>query len=474
MALAIDVELLTGTYEAGLGGERPEWPPHPARLFCALVAQARSDTELDALRWLEQQGAAEVLASSAAPSTLRAFVPVNAVVQKTKSNYVARTNGQRAWPRALPAVPFVRFHWSEATPSGELSDTLRSLGARVSYLGRPAGMVLVTVHAEPSPLGFNLHRFVPAEDGPELLRVPYPGYVEALRSAFASDEAADTVSRKVSYAEVLSDHPPPSAPSEAAGPYARLFTLGFPPGSGIAGWHAARVARAFRDAVLSRLGAPLPTDPWPAFQEPALTSIHGHAKGIEPTRRCAFLPLPFVGSAHATGDLVGVGIAVGADVDPELRRALLQLLGLDRDEGPRLTTLHVPRPGITLPLAPADDRWTLEPDRWRGPASRWASVLPVILDRWPKRRHTVESLMAESLVLAGYPLPTSVEVRRGSAIAGAPLLRRGDRKRRASEPDRAWAHVVLEFPRPVVGPVVVGNLRFLGLGLCSPLRDGDG
>ena len=42
--LTIAVELLTGSYDAGDADDRrlAEWPPHPARLFCAMVAAART------------------------------------------------------------------------------------------------------------------------------------------------------------------------------------------------------------------------------------------------------------------------------------------------------------------------------------------------------------------------------------------------------------------------------------------------
>lgn len=46
MMLAVEIELLTGRYVATQFNDRnkPEWPPHPGRLFCALVA-AWADTE---------------------------------------------------------------------------------------------------------------------------------------------------------------------------------------------------------------------------------------------------------------------------------------------------------------------------------------------------------------------------------------------------------------------------------------------
>lgn len=68
---AIRVELLGGVYRASSFEDRrrPEWPPHPARLFYAAVAVVHDHdppltAELDALRWWEGLGAPEVHASS--------------------------------------------------------------------------------------------------------------------------------------------------------------------------------------------------------------------------------------------------------------------------------------------------------------------------------------------------------------------------------------------------------------------------
>ncbi|WP_300613165.1 type I-U CRISPR-associated protein Csb2 [Trebonia sp.] len=64
---AIAVELLAGRYTATQFNDRsqPEWPPHPARLFSALVAAWADSEEPDpgeraALRWLEDQGAPDI------------------------------------------------------------------------------------------------------------------------------------------------------------------------------------------------------------------------------------------------------------------------------------------------------------------------------------------------------------------------------------------------------------------------------
>ncbi len=60
--LTLEIELLTGVYRAALpDGSSAEWPPHPERVFSALV-QAWADGGCDsqeraALEWIEKQPA---------------------------------------------------------------------------------------------------------------------------------------------------------------------------------------------------------------------------------------------------------------------------------------------------------------------------------------------------------------------------------------------------------------------------------
>ena len=82
--LAIEVNFLTGRFVATAHNDREisEWPPHPARLFSALVASwaeaGEDDTERQALQWLEAQPPPALAASEANPRrTVSHFVPVN-------------------------------------------------------------------------------------------------------------------------------------------------------------------------------------------------------------------------------------------------------------------------------------------------------------------------------------------------------------------------------------------------------------
>ncbi|MBN2293776.1 MAG: type I-U CRISPR-associated protein Cas5/Cas6, partial [Pirellulales bacterium] len=78
---AITIDYLTGVCyanerAAGRPGV-PEWPPHPERLFQALVASS-TERDNEALRWIAAQPAPSIVAGEAkARHTLSMFSPAN-------------------------------------------------------------------------------------------------------------------------------------------------------------------------------------------------------------------------------------------------------------------------------------------------------------------------------------------------------------------------------------------------------------
>lgn len=108
---AIAVELLCGRYTAMQFNDRtrPEWPPHPARVFSAMVA-AWADTdepdpdERNALRWLEQQDPPAIRCSQGrGRQVVTHFVPVNdptALTRDISRTYDAMTQAARALQEA--------------------------------------------------------------------------------------------------------------------------------------------------------------------------------------------------------------------------------------------------------------------------------------------------------------------------------------------------------------------------------------
>lgn len=106
--LAIELHFLTGRAVLTAHNDREcaEWPPHPARVFSALVAALfagdASPAEREALRWLAALPAPAIWASDASPrAVLKYFVPTNDVSAHIKRhNLLARKADQEEWLRA--------------------------------------------------------------------------------------------------------------------------------------------------------------------------------------------------------------------------------------------------------------------------------------------------------------------------------------------------------------------------------------
>ena len=104
-SIGIEVNFLTDRYVATWFNDRrnPEWPPHPARLFSALVAvwaeNGSHEDERLALEWLEGQDPPRIAASDAVQrSVVSHFVPVN------DATVLARTWHQRKAEKVTKAV----------------------------------------------------------------------------------------------------------------------------------------------------------------------------------------------------------------------------------------------------------------------------------------------------------------------------------------------------------------------------------
>ena len=96
--LAVEINFLTGRYVASAHYDRdaPEWPPHPARLFSALVdiwadQEPPSPVERRALEWLEEQSPPAIsLSEATVRSVVTHFVPVNHVNGVSSTHYKKR------------------------------------------------------------------------------------------------------------------------------------------------------------------------------------------------------------------------------------------------------------------------------------------------------------------------------------------------------------------------------------------------
>ncbi|MCK6575898.1 type I-U CRISPR-associated protein Csb2 [Myxococcota bacterium] len=568
---AIAVELLTGAYRASHFADRdaPEWPPHPARLFSALVAAAAHPlddgppdaTALDAparevLLWLESQPPPTITASPLSEISIRGapsrrgviypvehFVPVNdtsahgwtrieaawaaldaspvddtprgnkalaklrdaldkavereiaapAVAKSTASVLavlpVHRGKQARTYPTVVPADPLVTFSWPDVTLPPALFEPLVSLCRRVTRLGHSAS--LVSCRLSTADASATAPTWVPRADGDTVLRWVGSGQVPALEANHARLASAGVRSGVLPAVPTVYGPPEPATTAPRSVFSARpenWIVFERRSGERFSLRHTVPLMRALRAALLRAADTT-----WPA-------SLCGHdAQGAPaPGHHLAFVPLPFVDHEHAHGGILGVAIVPPADLSTVDRAQLLD--AVDALAWQTATAGPPGEPAITLRLylgaagearfadRPADATTaSTDPRTWLGPSTRWATVTPVVLGRFPgdlrspnaakaerAQREAIATLV-ESVVRSGLPPPVDVRLSHTPVVHGA--LHAGDvlpYTRGRGGPAMFHIHARFEFAKPVAGPVLVGAGRHLGMGLCRPLHASGG
>ena len=479
--LTFEVELLTGVYRAGLpDGSGAEWPPHPERLFSAL-AQAWGDGGCDseeraALEWLERQDAPWIEADNygewverTAPTV---FVPPN----DNRGDEIRvlpehRRRQARVFLAAVPTNTIIRFGWPQASPSKQEREALDALVRRVASLGHSSSFVRIALVERGPALEHRL--WLPSADGAISLRVPHEGRLARLVQWHRNHERPGGGAAARYIAPRNKDQPEPIKSLFGAATDWFVFedAGGFRPD--ILGF--AQVAKRVRDSVMT-LGPQPP---------PEVLSGHAPNGGATARPHLAVVPLANVGWQHATGDLLGFAVVLPRAIEPADRRLVLKALAkfaqIDLG-GDAHAKLNLGGAGVwTLEQIAMPVRSSLKPARYCGTAATWASVTPMLLDRFPDHGDTIEEarLIAAACRNIELPEPVAIEIHKHSAIKGASSAypARGERNRPdwsfpkgtkfASRPRR---HVVLHFAENIEGPVILGAGRFQGFGLCLPLN----
>jgi CRISPR-associated protein Csb2 len=189
-----------------------------------------------------------------------------------------------------------------------------------------------------------------------------------------------------------------------------------------------------------------------------LLSGHGHHS------HCALAALSFAGHEHADGRLMGVAVILPRDISPLDRRKIVRLCaGLEqinlKENG---AFWNVELSGFDRP------RVALNPLTWMRASEKWASVTPVLLDQFPKKRRPVEEIIRLACERIGLPAPLQVEHGPYSTIPGVSPVPGFRIRRKSGERPRWGIHLKLRFATPVRGPILIGAGRFFGLGLLRP------
>lgn len=430
----------------------PEWPPHPSRLYSALVASAYhsnsgiDDAQRAALQWFEALPPPVISCPQAdvRPLPVSYVPPGDSVERKGKKKEVVYEHGVHRWrqPRHFPSAvvlgdPTVIYQW-ENEPAQRILATLDGLAAGITHVGTSHAMALVCARAG-KRVGHAT--FVPDADGNVFLRVPSPGRLDELDHLFANQSgprrpapaceqlAAYHAGGQTKRNVIQSDHD--------------FFVLRLT-GSMHTADAAAYLAKAFRAAIMSILGDKAPD------------AVHGHGEDAH----VGWLPLPDVGHPRANGVISGIAVAIPRRLRAAARRLILSAIN-------RLRRLRLPdgRVAIISSLSPAERLpAALDSATWIRSSAAWSTVTPVVLDRPPKKSTAarLNDAMAQSIRFAGYPAPVEIEISAYGLFRGSPAAYRLPGK-------KPRYHATVRFDRPIMGPVIAGRLRFFGIGLFRPV-----
>ena len=442
--IGIEVNFLTGRFVATCHNDRrqPEWPPHPARLFSALVsawadAEEPDATERAALEWLESQAPPDIAASEAvARRAVSHFVPVNDASVVSTSWYERGADNVSGLAAQL--------HAERAASDGEVTrraeqierklNKARDVGDQVGGAGKtnPASAVAML----PEQRG-KQGRFFPSvtPDDPRvrflwevqasdevaealdrlLRRVTRLGHPSSLVSCrlianasgatFEVGEAGDNMRavRRGQLAELERQFARHRGIKPRALPYASVqyravaesarqperehkpntagqwIVFELMPGfRSFPATRAVELATAMRAAVFHHVEDPIPEE------------ISGHLPDGRPTAvpHVAFLPLPYVGFEHADGRLLGLAVSVPDAVSADARREVYRAIGnwerSARHDDLRLTlgaqgVVHLRRQRGPATLI------SLRTGAWSRASCRWVSATPIALPRHPGR-----------------------------------------------------------------------------------------
>lgn len=482
----------------GMHQGAPEWPPAPARIFQALVAgvargHSLPDTVTAALRWLEGLPPPVIAAPRhTVGQAVSLYVPNNdADALADPSDVSSIRTAKQVQPSLFSATQPLLYAWHLL--GGDCPEQALVEAAHAVYqLGRGVDMAWADARVLPDDelqtmlLHYRGIVHQPSSDATSgrSLPCPAPGALDSLVLRHRAPRLrVDGVGKK---ARVLfTNAPKPRFASVSYAPTRRLALYDLRERGTTKPWpwpqhRASALVEKVRDAAANRLRQALP-DAAAAIERSLVGRAADGSGSVPLAQRVHIVPLPSIGSVHA---------------DQAIRRVLIEVPGSGplaaEDLDWAFSGLEAVD-GETGELSP----WVLtrsdQPDMLRHyseTTQHWQSVTAVALPEAAARRridparhkdrdeakHADERLAEEDRAVAavhralrhaGVPA-VAVQVR----VQREPFAAHGQRAEAFAEgtrftKERLW-HVTLRFDRPLQGPLVIGDGRFLGLGVLAP------
>ena len=437
----IEVNFLTGRFVATCHNDRrqPEWPPHPARLFSALVAAwADADEpdlfELDALKWLESQAPPDIAASQAIPrKVISNFVPVN------DTSVISRSLYQRKFQRVSDLI--VQFHEELTKSGGEITKKAEQIERKLVKEKNVENQVVRSSNTNTSSAVAMLPeqrgkqgRFFPSVT-PDIAQVSF------LWNAPAPKNIAETLDRLLQRVTrlghssslvsccLLAHRPAATFKTADAGDSMRTVRRGqlaelrkqFASHKGIRPRSLPYMDTRYQAVTEPKLRQkdtkPSTAGQWIVFEfapnsrffsarravelanvmratvfhhaeDPIPEGLSGHLPDGRPTTapHVAFLPIPYVGFEHADGRLIGMAISIPDAVSDDVRRAVYRAIGnWEKSAEHDALKLTLGAQGVInlYRLRGVAALISLRPSVWSRASCRWVSATPIALPRHP-------------------------------------------------------------------------------------------
>lgn len=519
------------------------------------LVQDAFKAEGDALRWLESLGDPELLLPRVEGSFERecvnVFVPINdsagpsaAILQSAPT--LTRDKQPRSFPRVYVGNDPCGLRWRNVTNFETHRIALSSLCERVTRIGHSTSLVSMWLQTEDDDTSRERDTWIPDTAATDMRTRTIPdGFLEILIDRFgkASRDQHQSLSEEIEQlkasqkqikgkgakeaklqideqvndlanelAEIVSRPVVRPSVSRWSG-YRKLSSIenetaahsGFDtdilvlvgqPGMRLSAESTLMVTQTLRQTIMS-----VCADPVPAW-------ISGHEANGEPLRNgighLACIPLLSAGFPYSDGHLLGAGIVFPRAVSRYDRGVAMRSLLIENDGTDKVVQLKFGRLGEWNLVRRdwTEERHSLKPETWTAaPAGHdtWASVTPVVLDRFPKADRAkdrtkwtdeVIELVAKACINIGLPNPIDIDVDTTSWQTGAPRSLQKHRPLRGQNSSSAnqtalgngflaypakkancakpQVHVWLQFPQPIIGPLILGAGRYLGYGLCLP------
>lgn len=501
-SLLIAVHFHDGRYH-GAG----DWPPAPARLFQALVAGAArcaalADEDRRALCWLEQQDPPVIAAPAVrAGQGFELYVPNNDLDAKGDDvGRIAEVRGaiKRVRPRLFDAAVPLLYAWRFDAEDGEptRANGIGRLANRLYQLGRGVDMAWATADIlEPPALEERLAAYPGAVHRPGRgrgaveLECPVPGSLASLEDRFRQwSQRLRADGTRTLFVQ------PPKALFVQVGygcqPRQFLFEIRSAADDRFAPWPSDRttsLVERLRDGAYARLKNALPS-----MANLCDRVIVGRNAGeADKAQRVRIVPLPSIGHEYVDRAIRRVLIEVPPNCPLPADDIAWAFSGLEVEPGTvdRGTGEIV---GLTRLVRTADasmaQHYGIEADH----AHRlWRSVTPVVVPESAARRRIDPTRRCQEAKGAAERQEeerrASQEVIQALRHAGVSTPLVGMRVQR--EPFSGWGaraevfaagtrfargrlwHVEIAFAAPLAGPLVIGDGRYLGLGLMAPSRE---